>query len=67
MVYKTIYEKVEKESGTLGNTPASVKMKKKQIRDKVKKILEHLKESKVIKGFTENKKGREIVSVSIKL
>lgn len=67
MLYKTIYEKTEQQSGPLGKTPASIKKKKMKIRDKVKIILGYLKESGDIKGFTENKKGREIVSVSIKL
>lgn len=63
ILYSSIYEYLEIPEG---NTPI-LKKKRMNIRDKVKTILEHWKDIKFIRGYTEIRQGRALYAVDIKL
>jgi hypothetical protein len=64
--YDTLYSTVCP-NGDLGPTSTAIKLKKKQIRDKVKKVLDSFIKIKFIKKYGETKKGHEIYSIEITL
>jgi hypothetical protein len=64
--YDTLYSTVCP-NGDLGPTSTAIKLKKKQIRDKVKKVLDYFIKIKFIKKYGETKKGHEIYSIEITL
>ena len=62
VLYDTIYKKINIEAASDG----ALRKKKNKVRDTVRKILDFWKAEKFIKGYSENKKGQEIVSVTIR-
>ena len=62
IVYDTIYKQLEIEAPTDG----ALRKKKADVRKKIKTILDYWKKEKFIKDYSENKKGQEIYSVTIK-
>ena len=62
IVYDTIYKQLEIEAPTDG----ALRKKKADVRKKIKTILDYWKKEKFIKDYSENKKGQEMYSVTIK-
>ena len=61
IVYDTIYKQLEIDAPSDG----ALRKKKADVRKKVKTLLDYWKKEKFIKGYTENKKGQEMYSVTI--
>lgn len=61
IVYETIYKQLEVSAPSDG----ALRKKKADVRKKVKTLLDYWKKEKFIKGYTENKKGQEMYSVTI--
>ena len=62
IVYDTIYKQLKIEAPTDG----ALRKKKADVRKKIKTILDYWKKEKFIKDYTENKKGQEMYSITIK-
>lgn len=62
IVYDTIYKQLEIEAPTDG----ALRKKKADVRKKIKTILDYWKKEKFIKDYSENKKGQEMYSITIK-
>ena len=61
IVYDTIYKQLSIDAPSDG----ALRKKKADVRKKVKQLLDYWKKEKFIKGYTENKKGQEMYSVTI--
>lgn len=62
IVYQTVYDYLKIEAPN----DNALRKKQYQIRNNIKIILDYWKEEKYIKGYTENKKGRRIYSLTVK-
>lgn len=63
IVYDTIYKQLEIDSPSA----AALRKKKADVRSKVKSLLDYWKKEKFIAGYVENKRGKEMYSVTIRL
>lgn len=63
IVYDTVYKQLEIDSPSA----AALRKKKADVRSKVKSLLDYWKKEKFIAGYVENKRGKEMYSVTIRL
>ena len=63
IVYDTVYKQLEIEAPS----QSALRKKKADIRNKVKTLLDYWKQEKFIAGYVENKRGKEMYSVTIRL
>lgn len=63
IVYDTIYKQIE----IAAPSAAALRKKKADVRSKVKALLDYWKKEKFIAGYVENKRGKEMYSVTIRL
>ncbi len=63
ILYDTVYNQIEVTAASDG----ALRKKKSKVRDQVKKILDYWKQEKFIAGYVENKRGKRIYSVTIRL
>jgi hypothetical protein len=63
IVYDTVYKQIDVTAASDG----ALRKKKSKLRDQVKKILDYWKQEKFIAGYVENKRGKRIYSVTIRL
>ncbi len=63
IVYDTVYNQIDVKAAS----PGALRKKKSKVRDQIKKILDYWKQEEFIAGYVENKRGKRIYSVTIRL
>lgn len=63
IVYDTVYNQIEVTAASDG----ALRKKKSKVRDQVKRVLDYWKQENFIAGYVENKRGKRIYSVTIRL